>query len=236
MQVLNTYVGVENLSPQLVVFSGSIHHLSPNSDVRDFPHQSQWKILSPISVFLVFIALMILCVCKSLWRCVCGCWGKVIYNKSDVTLGALGTDCHNWWSQLVWVTPWILTKKALLHTVAGKIAGAPAWNQDWCAQWPNFHWQKQYLLNCPFIELSLTLFLMRRPSLKGVTKAPTYLCSFSTFPSTFSIPQLKCLHLSLCMFLITYALFFSPYAQFRDPGHNSFNWHRKLRCIFSFSF
>lgn len=95
-----------------------------------------------------------------------------------------------------------------------------------CAQGLSFHWQKQFLLNCTFIELPFTFVLralIHRPSLKGVAKLLTYFRS-STFPLTFPIHRIRSnpfISSSACS--SSSKLSFGLKAQIREPVHNPFN-------------
>lgn len=78
---LNAPVGLEKFSPKFI----------PKFICRDFPPQQPIKGTPLFLCYLILLAI----VTKSLYGCVCGCWGKVIYKKSDGILGALGTYTYN---------------------------------------------------------------------------------------------------------------------------------------------
>lgn len=143
-------------------------------------------------------------------------------------LGHLCPDCHSWWSPFVWEAPWRLTKRALFKTATGRIAGAPVWNQNFCAQGLGFHWQKQELLDCSFIVLSLIFVPRALPQAQTLSQV-----------SIQTIQLMSALLHSLWHFLsIQWNPFISPSAcssfpklsfrlkaQLRDPGYNLFNCH-----------
>ena len=60
---------------------------------------------------------------------------------------------------LYWVAPWRLTGDFCSGMLWEERLVLQHGNQDSCAQELSFHWQQQYLLHCPFTELSLTLVL-----------------------------------------------------------------------------